>query len=772
MTKIQNAVIGSVRTVIGWMPASWLPGSTPDPLIERRAAIGRQASRLDGPQKVAGQARFAAEVAMENLSYATLVHSPITRGKIVRLDTEAAEAAPGVILVATYRNMPRLGTLALIGMADLTAVGNSNLPILQDAQIHYNGQVVAAVIAETQEQADHAASLIAIDYATEPARTVFEDAKADARTPASVLIEKNHVSVGNAERELTRAAYSVDNLYRTPAQNHNAIELHTVTATWEGDSLLVHDTTQMVAPSATALAKLFGLKKEHVRVLSPFVGGGFGGKGLWDHQIVAIAVARMVGRPVRLTLSREGVYRIIGGRTPSEQRVAIGADADGKFTALIHSGYSVMPPYGACPEQYTLGSRALYAAKSFEFLQRHVDLDIVPNTFMRAPGEAIGTFAIESAVDELAHAMGVDPLDLRLRNIAGRHPISGTPFSQHALGQAFIDGAERFGWDRRAAEPGSRRDGEWRIGMGCATGSFPYARMPGANVRITLRSDGSATIACSAQEMGMGTATVQAQHAADRLGLPLEAIRFELGDSDLPAAPMAGGSSQTVSVAGAIIAATEKLMGELLRLAGNASPVAGLRAGEVRLADEGIASIADPARHESFRSILARAARDEVTVTAAGSMPLEMFKFAMHSTSAVFCELRVSDVTGEVRVDRLLGSFDCGTILNPKTAASQFRGGMIMGLGLALTEETLFDERSGRIMNASLADYHIPTHLDVPQIEVMWTGIPDPRSPLGARGIGEIGITGVGAAVANAVFNATGKRVRDLPITLDKLLPD
>ena len=772
MTKIQNAVIGSVRTVIGWVPAGWLPGGTPDPLIERRAAIGRQASRLDGPLKVMGEARFAAEVAMEQLSYAALVHSPITRGRIAGLDTSAAEAEPGVIQIVTHQTMPRLGTLTLIGMTDMSAVGNSDLPIMQDARIHYNGQVVAAVIAETQEQADHAASLIAIDYAEEPAKTVLEEAKADARTPASILIEKNHVLVGNAERELERAAHGIDNVYRTPGHNHNAIELHTVTAAWDGDSLLVHDTTQMVAPSATALAKLFGLKREQVRVLSPFVGGGFGGKGMWDHQIVAIAVARMIGRPVRLTLSREGVYRIIGGRTPSEQRVAIGADAAGKFTALVHSGYSVMPPYSACPEQYTLGSRALYDAKSFEFVQRHVDLDIVPNTFMRAPGEAIGTFAIECAVDELAHAMGIDPLDLRLRNIAQRHPISGTPFSQHALKQAYADGAERFGWDRRQAEPGKLRDGEWRIGMGCATGSFPYARIPGANVRITLRSDGSATISCSAQEMGMGTATVQAQHAADRLGLPLEAIHFELGDSDLPAAPMAGGSSQTVSIAGAIIAGVEKLTGELLRLAGNASPVAGLRAGEVQLTDGGIASIADPARRESYRSILTRAAREDVTVTAAGSMPLEMFKFAMHSSSAIFCELRVSDVTGEVRVDRLLGSFDCGTILNPKTAASQFRGGMIMGLGLALTEETLFDERSGRIMNASLADYHIPTHLDVPQIDVMWTGIPDPRSPLGARGIGEIGITGVAAAVANAVFNATGKRIRDLPITLDKLLPD
>jgi len=770
MSRIQNTLIESVKTVLGWVPAQWLPGGKPDPLIERRAAIGRQASRLDGPAKVSGEARFAAEVAMDRLSYASLVHSTVTRGRITRLETAAAEAAPGVILVLTHRNMPRIAPLALISFTDLSAVGNSSLPILQDPVVRYNGQVVALVLAETQEQADHAAALIEIDYAAEAASTRFEGAKGGARTPASLLVDKNHVSVGNAGHALERATHRVDNVYRTPGHNHNALELHAVTVAWQGGSLVVHDATQMIAPSANALAKAFGLRKEQVRVLSPFVGGGFGGKGLWDHQIVAIAAARLAGRPVRLVLSRDGVYRIIGGRSPTEQRVAIGADADGRFTALLHTGYSIMPPYGACPEQYTLGTRALYRSASFEFLQRHLDLDIVPNTFMRAPGEAIGTFAVECAVDELAHAMAIDPIELRRRNEPDRHPVSGAPFSQRALLRAYADGAKRFGWEHRVAEPGARRDGEWLIGMGCASGSFPYVRMPGANVRIALRRDGSATVSCSAQDMGMGTATVQRQHAADRLGLPVEAITVETGDSRLPAGPLAGGSAQTVSIAGAIMAAADKLTNELLRLAGNASPVAGLRAGEIRLVDGGIASIADPSRHESYQSILTRAARDEVTVTAAGSPPLEMLKFAMHSSSAIFCELRVSQVTGEIRVDRLLGSFDCGTILNPKTAASQFRGGMIMGLGLALTEETLFDERSGRIMNATLADYHIPSHLDVPEIDVMWTGIPDPRSPLGARGIGEIGITGVAAAVANAVFNATGKRIRELPITLDKVL--
>jgi len=769
MSRIQNAIIGSLRTAIGWTPESWLPGGTPDPLIGRSAAIGTQASRIDGPLKVAGKARFAAEVAMDGLTYAALVHSPVTRGRIARLDTSAAESAPGVVLVMTHRNMPRLAPLPPISVTDLGAVGNSSLPIMQDDRVRYNGQVVAAVLAETQEQADHAASLIAIEYVAEDARTSFEDAKAHARTPASILVERNHLKIGDAERELARAPHCVDAVYRTPPQNHNPIELHAVTLAWAGDELLIHDASQMIAASAAAFAKLFGLKKGKVRVLSPFVGGGFGGKGVWDHQIIAVAAAKVAGRPVRLQLTREGVYRIVGGRSPSEQRIAIGADDDGAFRALIHTGYSVMPTYAVCPEPYTNGARALYRSKSFDVVQRMLDLDVVPNTFMRAPGEAIGSFALESAIDELACDMGVDPIELRLRNIPKKHPTTGTPFSQHALRQAYEDGAERFGWERRSATPASWREGEWLFGMGCATGSFPYARMPGATVRLTLKRDGIATLACSAQEMGMGTATVQAQHAADRLGLPVEAVTFELGDSALPASPFAGGSSQTASIAGSVAAAAEKLAGELLRLAGNDTPLAGLRANEIRLSEGGVVSTSDPSRRETYASILSRAGREEVAVTAAGSAPLELLKYAMHSTSAIFCELRVSAVTGETRVERLLGSFDCGTILNPKTAASQFRGGMIMGLGLALTEETLFDERSGRIMNPSLADYHVPVHLDVPEIEVIWTGIPDPRTPLGARGIGEIGIVGVGAAVANAVFNATGKRVRDLPITLDKL---
>lgn len=769
MSKVQNAVIGTVKTVLGIVPESWLPGGKPDPLITRRGEIGRQASRLDGPLKVQGQARFAAEVSADNLCFTALVNSPITKGRITAIDTSEAEAAPGVALVLTYKTMPRLPKVPMMGTNDPAAAGSSDLPVMQDDKIHYNGQVVAAVLADTQQQADHAASLIRIEYEAQPAKIDFQAAKPDARTPDSILMEKNKETKGKPEKELEKAPFSVDNIYHTPPYNHNAIELHGLTVLWDGDRLTVHDASQIIAPAANALAKVFGIKRDKVRVLSPFVGGGFGGKLLWDHQVVAVAAARMLDRPVRLVLSRDAVYRMIGGRTPTEQRVALAADNDGKLTAVIHTGYSVKPPYSGCDEQYTLGSRAIYQSKTSHFIQHHLDLNVVPNTFLRAPGESVGSFALESAVDELAHAMGIDPIELRLKNEPEKHPVSGAEFSQRDLAQCYRDGAERFGWDRRNPQPGQTRDGEWLIGIGCATGNFPYFRM-GNSVRIQLTQDGRATVGCSAQDMGMGTSTVQTQQAADRLGLPIEAVTFEMGDSDLPAAAVAGGSSQTVSIAAGVAAAADKLAGELLRLAGNSSPLSGLRAADIQLADGGLVSAKDPSVRESYQAILTRAGRDAVTVTADAGAALEMLKYAMVSLSAIFAEVRVSTVTGEVRVNRLLGSFDCGTILNPKTAASQFRGGMIMGIGMALTEETLFDERSGRIMNASLADYHVPAHLDVPDLEVMWTGIPDPRSPLGARGVGEIGITGVAAAIANAVFNATGTRVRDLPITLDKLL--
>ncbi len=766
------SLTGILRTVLRHVPDALVPGTRPDDALLRRNGqrghVGAPVSRLDGALKVRGAARFAAEVAMEGQLYAAVVHSTVARGRIANLDTAAAEAAPGVALVMTHRNAPRLKPPESFGEGD--GVAGSNLPVMQDASIHWNGEAVAVVLAETQEQADHAAGLVSASYEVEPAVTDFASARRKPRDPGSVLGEPSVVDVGDAEKALAAADHRVDRLYSTPPLNHNAIELHGATVDWVGGQLIVHDATQMITSTAGSLAKIFGLKPEQVRVLSPFVGGGFGGKGLWSHQILAAAAAKLAGRPVRLVLSREGVYRLVGGRTPTVQRVALGASRDGRLDALIHTGVVAMTTHNNVPEQFTFPARHLYTAKSFRLEQKVADLDMLANTFMRAPGESVGTFALESAIDELAHEMGVDPIELRRRWEPERDPTTHSAHSSRHLLKAYADGARRFGWERRDPVPGRWRDGEWLVGMGVATATYPYYRMPGTKARLRLDSDGHVTVSTAGHEMGMGTATVQAQHAADRLGVPLEHVSFEYGDSLLPAGAMAGGSSQTAGTVAAVTAAAEVLTAQVLKLAGNDSPLGGLRASEVVARDSGLAQATDFSRHESYASILRRARHDSVEVEESGSLPLEQMKYSMHSTGAQFAEVGVNAVTGEARVRRFLGSFDCGRILNPKTAASQFRGGIIMGMGLALSEETLFDPRSGRVMNPSLAEYHVPVHLDVPEIDVMWTDIPDPQAPLGARGIGEIGITGTAAAIANAVFNATGKRVRDLPIRLDKLL--
>jgi xanthine dehydrogenase YagR molybdenum-binding subunit len=397
-------------------------------------------------------------------------------------------------------------------------------------------------------------------------------------------------------------------------------------------------------------------------------------------------------------------------------------------------------------------------------------LDMLANTFMRAPGESVGTFALESAVDEMAVELGMDPIELRIRNEPERDPTSGVRFSSRHIVAAYRSGAKRFGWEQRSATPRMRRDGEWFVGMGCATATYPYYRMPGGAARITLSTDGHVKVEIAAHEMGMGTATAQTQVTAERLGLPMEHVTFCYGDSSLPGVVLAGGSQQTASIGGAVVAAQTALVTELLKLVDEDSPLKGLQPDQVRGWDGGLCKVDEPRRYQSYAAILQHAGRAELSVEATAPQPMETQHWSMHSFGAMFCEARVNVITGEPRISRFLGSFDCGRIMNAKTASSQFRGGIVMGLGLALMEETQFDERNGRVMNPSLAEYHVPVHMDVPNIDVMWTDIPDPHSPMGAHGVGEIGITGVGAAVANAIYNACGKRIRNLPITLDKLL--
>lgn len=766
----QGVVQSIVSKALALAPDTWIPGGVPDPLIRNQHGhVGKPVSRIDGPLKVAGAATFAAEFPMAGLAYAAVAYSTIAKGRILELDTTEAQASPGVALVMTFRNAPKLNPPPVFMSAEKAGAGDS-LPVMQDDRIHWNGQPIAVVLAETQEQADHAKSLIRVSYEVEAALTSFSEARAKGCSPAQFMGEPLHHEIGDADKALEAAAVKVDATYTTPRHNHNPIELHVVTLKWEGDTLRIHDTQQAVAHAAYTLAEVFGIEEKAVVVTSPYVGGGFGSKTLWQHHVLAAAAARLARRPVRLVLSREGVYRIVGGRSLTEQRVALGADGDGKLTSLIHAGVTAKTAHNAMPEPFILPTRSAYAATTMRLDVQQVELDMVSNTFMRAPGEAVGTFALECAMDELAEKLGLDPIELRLRNEPDRDPLTGLPFSSRHLVDAWRAGAQQFGWDKRSVTPGSRREGDWLIGLGCATATYPYYRMPGGAARITLTREGLATIEIAAHEMGMGTATVHTQVAADRLGLPMDSITFKYADSTLPGVVLAGGSQQTAAVGASVIAAHRALVEELIKLAGNNSPLAGLKPDDVAGRDGGLCKLDAPDRHEPYASILGRAQRDQINVEATPSMPFEMQHWSMHSHGAMFCEVRVNAITGEPRVSRFLGYFDCGRILNPKTAASQFRGGIIMGLGLALLEETLFDERNGRIMNPSLSEYHVPVHADVPEIDVAWTDIPDPHTPMGARGIGEIGITGVSAAVANAIHNATGKRIRDLPISLDKLL--
>jgi len=750
---------------------SWLsPGGPPDPLIRRKhGLIGAPVSRIDGPLKVQGQATFAAEFPIEGMVYAALAFSRVAKGRIATLDTAEAEAAPGVVLVMTHKTAPRMKPMPMV-LTGAKALGGDNLPIMQDDRIHWNGQPIAVVLAETQEQADYATSLIRATYAAEPAVTAFAEAKAKGVQQGQFFGQPVRVEIGDAERALAAAAVKVDASYSTPRHTHNALEPHAMTVMWKGDALVVHDASQAVSHSAWSLAHIFGLDESQVHVTSPYVGGGFGSKTMWQHQALGAAASKLSGRPVRITLSREGVYRLVGGRTVTEQRVAIGADADGRFEAIIHTGVTALTPHNGLPEPFIAGTRCTYAAGSFKLNVDVVQLDMLANTFMRAPGEAVGTFGLECAIDELAVKLGLDPIELRIRNEPDKDPTDGRPFSARHIVEAWRTGAQRFGWGRRNPTPGAIRDGEWMIGMGCASGVYPYNRMPGGAARIRLTADGCAHVEIAAHDMGMGTSTAQTQVIAERLGLSMDQVTFAYADSSMPGVVMAGGSQQTASIGAAVIAAQRTLVAELLQLAGNDSSLAGLAPDEVGGLNGGLACLADPSRWESYAAILERARRDDVAVDAIAPPSMEVRTWSMHSWAAMFCEVRVNTVTGEVRVSRFLGSFDCGRILNAKTAASQFKGGIIMGLGLALMEETQFDERTGRIMNPSLAEYHVPAHMDVPEIDVIWTDIPDPHAPMGARGIGEVGITGVAAAVANAIFNATGKRIRDLPITLDKLL--
>lgn len=748
--------------------------------------LGAPLDRVDGPQKTTGQARYSAEYPLPNLAHAEIVHASVASGRITAIETKAAEATPGVLRVLTHLNAAKLKPTSKPTPISLPTLAPGTLVnYLNTDEVHYDGQPIAVVIAETLDAAHQAAALVQVTYAESPARVDLDAEQGSAKDVRGLPVGPvQGGKKGDAVKALAKAEVRVDQHYSTPEHTHNALEPHATTAVWEGNGLTVYDGAQNLEWTAKHLAAKFELKVENVRVVSPFVGGAFGGKtNVWPQCILAVMAAREVQRPVRLALTREGVGRTVGGRTAALQRLAIGADRSGHMTALIHEATTRKGTVGGNVDQMVSCSADCYAADNILLGQKLVSLNRVPNSPMRAPGEATGTFALESAVDELAHELGMDPLELRLKNQPERGPVNGVAFSHHTVAESLQFGAERFGWADRTAAPGSMRDGNHYVGWGVATAIHPAWQFP-TNLTLRLDDSGHLHVRCAFHEMGMGTATAATQIAAELFGLRPSEVTVEYGDSSLPTGPGAGGSAQTASIADSLTKGRDELVKQLHELAQKADgPLRGTKRDQVTVRAGGL-TVGD--QRATYVEILRGAGRAEVTTKVGSDVGLGALKnqvgFAAKlirdsrrwnkaASGAQFCEVRIDADTGEIRVTRWVGVFDIGRVVNAKTASSQLRGGIVMGLGLALSEEALFDPRNGRLMNPSLTEYHVPVHADVPPIDIHCLDDPDPAMPMGILGAGEVSITGVGAAVANAVFHATGKRVRDLPITLDKVLP-
>ncbi|WP_018157640.1 xanthine dehydrogenase family protein molybdopterin-binding subunit [Demetria terragena] len=736
---------------------------TTDQNVSDVAVLGAPRSRRDGPAKAHGEAPYANDYPHDNLSYGAIVHAVGAHGRIRSIDTSEALALTGVLTVVTHLNAPRLASVSGLrkpNMGDLLARG-TKVDYLNTDEVHYDGQAIAVVVAETAEIAAEAAELVTVDLEPLSARIDLATERHAAKKMPAMPYPRTGGKKGDAKAALAQAPVSVDLQFSTPEQNHNAMELHGCTARWDGDHLTLWDGTQGLEFARKFLAARFRIGVGQVRIVSPFVGGGFGGKGgIWAHQVIAAMAAREVDRPVRLALSREGVYRTVGGRPQTLQRVALGATQDGQITSIIHEVDLRNSTVGGMGEQVVSASADLYASENILLEQRITPLNRLPQTFMRAPGESVGTFALESAVDELAESLQLDPVELRLRNQPEHHPLTGNRYSHHTVGESLRLGAELFGWSDRGPA-GSMRDGNHLVGYGVASAVHPAMTFK-ASLTLRLHPNGRLLVRCGFHDMGMGTATATAQMAAHLLGIDPDEVDIEYGTTDVPYGPMAGGSMQSASIAQSLIVGIEDLQRQLEALG---------------LGSHGAGSMADAIQSSGAEHLEAVVGGNSGLGAVRSNLQLgkgafdAMRRWSKAASGAQFCEVRIDADTGETRVTRWLGVFDIGRVINHKLASSQLRGGIIMGLGLALMEQTLYDPRTGRIVNPSLTEYHIPVHADVPAIDIHMHDDPDPTMPLGVVGAGEVGITGVGAAVANAVYHATGQRVRDLPITLDRVLP-
>jgi xanthine dehydrogenase YagR molybdenum-binding subunit len=737
--------------------------------------IGTPTSRVDGHAKVTGAAKYAGEFSAPYLAHGSVVTSTIAKGRIVGIDASEALRVDGVIDVLTHENRPRMADTDRAYKDDVAPEGSPFRPLYDD-RILFSGQPIALVVAEEAEIARFAASLVLVKYDEEAHVTdVYRQRDEAIALEAPANPAENPFAPpkprGAAEKAFAAAEVRHQGEYYVPIEHHNPMEMYASTVIWDGGGkLTVYDKTQGVQNVQRYVCSVFDMKPDDVRVMSPFMGGGFGSGLRPQYQVVlAVLAARALERSVRLVLTRQQMY-VLGYRPAMIQRIGLGAKAGGTLDAITHEAVTVTSKYEDFHRQETAWSGLLYKCANAKYAHKLARLDLATSCDMRCPSAATGVYALECAMDELAVALKLDPLELRLRCYSDRDQNADRPYSSKSLRDCYRQGAEAFGWNKRSPEPRSMRDGNELVGWGMATGIWDAFQMPIA-VRIVLSANGHAEVSCATSDIGTGTYTIMAQVAADMLGLPLDSITIKLGDSTLPQSPVEGGSWIAASVSNGIATTSDAVRKELLRLAKEMpnSPLADAAPDEVALADGKLVSKRDASRAVSIADAMRHGAVDRIEQEKSTTFA-DDGSHSHNTHSAIFAEVKVDEQLGVIRVTRVVSAVAAGRILNTKTAHSQIMGSVVWGIGMALHEETLIDHKFGRIMNANIAEYHVPVNADVYDIKVIFVDEPDEIiNPLGVKGVGEIGIVGVAAAIANAIYHATGKRVRDLPITLDKL---
>ena len=707
---------------------------------EQGKNIGQAMSRIDGLLKVTGAAEYTTDYKIKNPAHAFIFKSTIAAGRVVDIDTSEAEKSEGVLAVITHKNAAKLNPKGGIRGGGL----------LQDAKIEYFGQNIGVIIAETFEQARFAARLIKVNYEKAEAIVDFDKHEKEAARPKAE--DRQDAVRGDVETALKNAEYKIEAVYETPIEHHQPMSPHATIAVWEAaDKLIIYNESQVVNGVQNSIAQTFNLKPENVRVITPHIGGGFGSKGgAWAHVALAAVAAQTVKRPVKLALTRQMMFNSVGLRQRNKQHLRLAATKDGKLTALAHETVTHCAMNGEFVEPCGDCSKIMYDTPNSLISYRVAPMNVIVPTYTRGPGKSTGSFALESAIDELAHQLKIDPVEFRLKNEPAKDPSSGKPWSSRSVVECLKKGAEVFGWDKRNAEPRSNKQGNYLIGYGVACGTYP-ARQRDSSATIKLTRNGNdvrASVELAASDLGTGTHTILAQIAADALGLPMTKIGVKIGDSTLPPAAGSVGSVGAASFANAVGDACAKITDELIAKSGK-----------------------DFKERPTAAQLMTSENLSEFQTRADAKAPQEAGNYSVHSFNANFCEVRVDASTGMGKVSRFVAVTGAGRILNPKTSRSQIIGGAIWGIGMALHEESLLDSRWGNFVTRSFADYHIPANLDIGEIETIFIDEEDKIvNKLGIKGIGEVGIVGVAAAVANAVFNATGKRVRSLPITPDKLL--